>query len=123
MYYKLARIARQEFSDVVVEARIMSRRAATPLKLRLLIRDGTFVDVWLSPEGKRYAYHWEQRAKRGLIHRHDNAPDHPEITTFPKHFHDGSEATVKPSSISDDPAVALRQFLSFVRERLKLYEE
>jgi len=118
MYDELAQIALQEFDEIVSGFRIFRRRATTPLKLRLFIRDGTFVDVWLSPDGKRYAYHWEQRAVRGLIHRHDNAPDHPEIPTFPKHFHDGKEEIVRSSTISDDPTAALREFLMFIRGQL-----
>jgi hypothetical protein len=83
--------------------------------------DGTLLDVWLSPDLARYAYHWEQRAKRGLIHRHDNAPDHPNIFTFPKHFHNGSETAIEESHIPDDPQAALRQFLGFVRAKLIEY--
>lgn len=118
MYEKLAQIAATEFPDIVAGQIILGRRAAAPLKLRLQIRDDTFVDVWLSPDQRRYAFHWEQRAVRGLIHRHDNAPDHPHISTFPKHFHNGSEDQIEPSSISSNPQPALREFLTFVRQRL-----
>lgn len=123
MYNELARIAREEFPDIVNAVQVFHRRAATPLKLRLFIRDGTFMDIWLSRDISRYAYHWEQRAVRGLIHRHDNAPDHPEISTFPRHFHDGREDVVKPSDISGDPPTALREYLTFVRERLQSGDE
>jgi len=44
--------------------------------------------------------------------------DHPEISTYPKHLHNGSEENVEPSFISDDPHAALREFLHFVREKL-----
>lgn len=118
MYEDLARIAQAEYGDIATGWRLFHRRANVPLKLRLFIRDGTFVDIHLNPTGSDYAYHWEQRAIRGMIHRHDNAPDHPEIATFPKHFHNGSEDSIEPSTISDDPQVALRQFLDFIRERL-----
>jgi hypothetical protein len=77
--------------------------------------------VWLSPDSTRYSYHWEQRAKRGLIYRQDNAPDHPNVSTFPKHFHNGSENAVEESFIPDDPAIVLRQFLAFVRAKLTEY--
>jgi hypothetical protein len=53
-----------------------------------------------------------------VIHRFDNAPDHPEVATFPKHFHDGSEAVVRESSLPDDPRDALRAVLDFVRASL-----
>jgi len=121
MYAKLAEIALQEFSDVITRSETLGRRAAAPLKLRLYVRDGTFVDIWLSPDLKRYAYHWEQRAKRGLFYRHDNAPDHPSIITFPKHFHNGDEHTVEESHISNDPETAVREFLTFIRQKLAQY--
>ena len=117
MYEELARIAESEFGDIITGWQFFYRRATISLKLRLQVRDETYIDVWVSPDG-RYAYHWEQRAIRGMLHRHDNAPDHPEITTFPKHFHDGSEDRVLPSDISDDPRKALREFLLFVRQRV-----
>jgi hypothetical protein len=104
---------------VVKASQQIGRRAHTPLKLRLYISDDTFADVWLSPDGTRYAFHWEQRAKRGLIHRHDNAPDHPHIATHPKHFHNGGESRVEESNIPDDPLDALRYFLTFVRSQIQ----
>ena len=115
MYEELGRIAINEFRDIVVDWALFYRRTAHPLKLRLLLRDETYIDVWLGLSQERYSYHWEQRAVRGVLHRHDNAPDHPEISTFPKHFHDGSEENVCPSKIPDDPRQALREFLRFVR--------
>jgi hypothetical protein len=115
MYAAIERIALTEFADVVTQVNHVGRRANAVLKLRLLIGDGTFVDVWLSPTGADYAYHWEQRAQRGLLHRHDNAPDHPHISTHPKHFHNGDETTIEASFIPDDSAAAIRYFLSFVR--------
>lgn len=119
MYDILEHIALDEFSDVVKASQKIGRRASVPLKLRLNMSDDTFVDVWLSPDGTRYAFHWEQRAKRGLIHRHDNAPDHPHIATHPKHFHNGSEDNVEESYIPDNPADALRSFLAFVRGHIQ----
>ena len=115
----LASIAKTEFGDIVTGWEFVYRKAATPLRLRLTIRDGTFVDISLSPDTERYSYHWEQRAARGLIHQHDNAPDHPEVVTFPKHFHDGQEDNVRVSSIPDDAELAVREFLSFVRSSLE----
>jgi hypothetical protein len=123
IYDDLRDIAQTEFSDVVQRIETIGRRAALPLKLRLHLRDETFVDVWLNPTATDYSYHWEHRAKRGLIHRHDNAPDHPHLSTHPKHFHNGSEDNVEPSSIPDNPAEALRTFLQFVRAKLIEYDQ
>ena len=118
MYDGLALIAQVEFADIIVGHTIVGRRSAAALKLRLFVLDGSYVDIWLSLDHRRFSYHWEQRSVRGLLHRHDNAPDHPEIPTFPKHFHDGSEETIKSSLISSEPGSALREFLTFVRVRL-----
>lgn len=118
MLRDFSRIAQAEFSDIVTSTQLFYRRAGQPEKLRLHLRDGTFVDLWVNPSGTRYSFHWEHRAKRGLIHRHDNAPDFPTIATFPKHFHDGSESQVKESHLSNDLEMALREFLAFVRAKL-----
>ena len=85
------------------------------------MRDGALIDVWFSPDSARYSCHWEQRARRGLIYRHANAPDHPTISTFPKHFHNGSESAVEESCIADDPSIAFGQFLTFARAKLTEY--
>ncbi|MDI6769629.1 MAG: DUF6516 family protein [Anaerolineales bacterium] len=122
MYEELIRIAEREFGDVVTNCQLSHRRAAIPLKLRLEVRDGTYIYVWVNPSSERYSFHWEQRAVRGMIHRHDNAPDHMEISTFPKHFHNGSEDNVLPSTIPDEPQEALRDFLAFVRQKLSEIE-
>jgi hypothetical protein len=74
--------------------------------------------VWLSYDGD-YSFHWESTLQDGLIHRWDNAPDHPEVKTFPKHFHKGSKKNVKGSNISEDPKEALREVLNFIRFKLK----
>lgn len=118
MYERLAQVAVHEFGDLITGFELIGRRTGIPLKLRLRVLDETYIDIWLSPDQNRYAYHWEQRAVRGLLHRHDNAPDHPEIATFPKHFHNGSEEQLEESYISSDPVSAIREFLSFVREQL-----
>ena len=111
-------IAETEFSDIVTATEFLYRRSAVPEKLRLTLRDGTFADIWVNSSGSRYSFHWEQRGKRGVIHRHDNAPDFPALATFPKHFHSGSEDHVEESYLSDDLPTALRQFLSFIRAEL-----
>ncbi|MEW6220970.1 MAG: DUF6516 family protein [Thermodesulfobacteriota bacterium] len=123
MYAQLAELALAEHGDIIIRAEPRARRAGVPLKVRLFVIDGTMIDVWLSPDRKRYSYHWEQRARRGLLFRHDNAPDHPHLATFPRHFHDGSDAEVKESHLPNDPLLALREFLDFVRKKLRGYEQ
>jgi len=91
-------------------------------KIRVHLIDGGYLDVWLSRKiPDRFAYHWEHRHVDGGLHRHDNRPhEHLRyMKTFPKHLHDGSEENVKESTISDNPAEAVREFLSFIKLKLK----
>jgi hypothetical protein len=120
IYKALATIAHNEFADIVVHTQILSLPTGDPLKLRLSIADNSLLDVFISAGG-RYSYHWERRLiAAGEIFRHDNAPHDAwrYVTTFPKHFHNGSERNVVASHISDVPEDALREFLTFVRARL-----
>jgi hypothetical protein len=120
IYEVLRAVALSEFADIVVSARIVSLPTGDPLKLRLDIADGSLVDVFISVSG-RYSYHWERRlTSRGDLYRHDNAPHSRwhRVTTFPQHFHDGSEDNVVDSHISDNPEDAIREFLAFARQKL-----
>ena len=119
LFREIVELVLREFSDLVADAQLRFASSGAIERLRILLKDESFVDVWLSTTGK-YSYHWEQRHVRGLIHRHDNAPHYrwKEIKTFPKHFHNGSEDNVEESTISDDPVEAVREFLSFIRSKL-----
>jgi hypothetical protein len=113
---KLKDIAEVEFSDIVKDVILTDING-----LRIVLMDGSFIDVWFSLklEG-RYSYHWERKFIDGSIYRHNNAPHQrwKDISTFPKHFHEGSEDTVVPSYISDNPEPALREFLSFASKHI-----
>ncbi len=117
-YRTLEKIARTDFSDIVKDASLIGGRSAQPNKLRVYLIDGTFLDVWLSDEND-YSYHWEQRAVRGLIHRWDNAPDHPEIETFPHHFHNGKENNIQNSHLDIQVSGAFKEVLGFIKNKLK----
>jgi len=109
-----------EFSDIASDAQLRFTPSGTIERLRIYLKDESFIDVWLSPSGK-YSYHWEQRHIRKLIYRHDNAPHSKwkKVKTFPKHFHDGTEENVKESLIPNAPLDATRYFLNFARDFLK----
>lgn len=117
-YKQIEKMVHSEFPDIVTSSEIIHKRSPGSAKLRLQFNDQTYMDIWFSETGK-YSYHWEQRAKRGLILRHDNAPDHPEIETFPKHMHVGDEQTVAPSYLPNDPLSAVRAFLESIRQSFK----
>ena len=43
----------------------------------------------------KYSFHWQDRDSL-LIARWDNAPHHPDLSTFPHHIHDGVEENILP---------------------------
>lgn len=112
----LRAIAESEFADIVDNVDSDLNR------VRIFLRDNSFLDVWYSLETEgRYSYHWERRHVDGTLYRHNNAPHSrwSHITTFPKHFHEGTEDSVTESSLSDDPLEALREMLSYARQTIK----
>lgn len=121
VYKRQLEVAERDFPDVVDRREILLSESGVPLKLRLGIIDGSIVDCFWSASGK-YSYHWDRRAIDGSVYRHDNAPHAhwAHVCTFPKHFHNGSDDArdVQESAISDDPIVAIQEFLSFIRDRL-----
>jgi hypothetical protein len=113
-YQALAHLALDEFKDVVVGSTLLGGTPSSPNKLRLLLEDASFIDIWLTADGD-YSYHWERRRQRGLMYRWDNAPHHPTADSFPAHLHDGDESSISESSLSADPVSAVRQILQFAR--------
>jgi len=105
--------------DIAIHADVVYSESGIPLKLRLYLIDGSVIYVFYSVTGK-YSYHWERRIIDGTIYRHDNAPHTKwkDIKTFPKHFHDGSDSNGKESLISEEPLIALDEFLNFARRKI-----
>jgi hypothetical protein len=118
----LEQIAKNEFSDIIKDTALIGGKSTQPNKLRAFLIDGSFLDVWLSDEND-YSFHWEQRAVRGLIHRWDNAPDHPEVDSFPHHFHDGKENNIQSSQLNADMIDAFKEVLIFIRANLKFFKQ
>jgi hypothetical protein len=109
-------IAEIEFGDIVEDVIVDLN------ELRIMLVDGSYIDVWFSLKLKgKYSYHWERKFIDGSIYRHDNAPHlrWKDIPTFPKHFHNGSEDIVISSHISDNPELALKEFLGFASKHVK----
>ena len=113
---KLKRIVDIEYSDITRDSSIYHD------KLRVFIIDGSIVDIWFSKKVPgRFSYHWERRQVNGKVYRHDNFPDPlwKGVSTFPKHFHNGSQNKVQESEINDDPATGVREFMDFIMGILK----
>lgn len=123
LYTRLRDVAKTEYRDIVLDAKVMKSSTGRARKLRLSLIDETYVDVWYS-EDRSYAYHWEQAGHRAFVYRHDNAPHKlwRTVSTFPKHCHEGTESHVRESHLPDDPEEALRDFLKQVRCLMMAFE-
>ena len=111
----LAEIASTEFSDIVIACQIINH------KLRVTLVDDSYIDFrWSLALPGRFSYHWERRDITREIYRHDNSPHSKwkRLKTFPLHFHFGSDSNVIESKISLKPETAVREFLSFARQKL-----
>ena len=116
IYSQFRQIALSDFGDIVEGITVMEG------KLRLLFKDETFMDIWLSVKKKGvYAYHWERREVDGTIYRYNNLPDREakKLQTYPKHFHDKAQENVVESNLSDNPEEAIRTVLEFARRIIK----
>jgi hypothetical protein len=104
--------AEREYPDLVESTEIVRD------KLRVVLRDGSYIDFWWSVAlPGRYAHHWERRHVDGTIFRHDNIPHlkWAKLSTFPQHFHRSHPDNVMESVLSEEPEAGLRQFLDFAR--------
>jgi hypothetical protein len=112
---KIRRIAEVEFTSIVDYAEPMGA------KLRLVPSDSSYVDVWLSRklEG-RFGFHWERRHIDGRIFRYDNFPNTnwQDVSTYPYHFHNGSQDTVVASPFGQEILQGFREFMAFAESKL-----
>ena len=111
----LQRIAEVEFSGTVIQTDILGA------KLRVLLIDSSYVDVWASQKlSNRFGFHWERRHLDGRIYRYDNFPDTDwsEVATFPYHFHEGHQDTVVAAPFAPTLEQGFREFMTFVQEHI-----
>ena len=117
--FSLQEMAEQEFPQLVSSAAIIHD------KLRLVLQDGSYIDFWWSSQiPGRFAHRWERRHVDGTVCRHDNMP-HPcwqHVPTFPQHFHNGTQTTVRASNLPTEPRAAVRTFLQFAQSLIEGWE-
>lgn len=111
---ELVRVALDHAADLTIDV-----LEPSPYKRRLVFRDRSFLDLYLSisQEGI-YAFHWERRHIDGTIFRVDNYPHlHARrFKSYPHHFHDQRDERVKESEFGETPEGVLVRFLEFIRE-------
>lgn len=114
-YQKFDRIAAVEFGDIIVSSEDLGH------KLRIYLKDKTFIDLYLSVTIKttRFSIHWERRHQKKGFYRLDNTPDPDwkKIESFPLHFHFGTYRKVKASPFHGKTVTEyFRQFLTWVKQ-------
>lgn len=110
---QLRRIAEVEFAAIVVQTDALGS------KLRVLLTDTSYVDVWASRKlSGRFGFHWERRHLDGRIYRYDNFPDTDwsSVATFPFYFHDGEQEHVVAAPFAPTLKQGFREFMAFVRQ-------
>lgn len=112
----IKRIAEVEFADIVKDIHQID------YKLRIVLINNSFVDVHLSQKlSDRFGFHWECMNEKATIYRYDNFPDKrwQTVSTYPHHFHNGSQDSVEASPFPLSPIEGFRAFMEFVRDKLK----
>lgn len=114
---ELSRIAEIEFTDIVDTTEFIG------IKLRIMLTKGGFIDIWLSRKlSDRFGFHWEDRST-SLSYRYDNFPNTKwkYVSTYPYHFHEGSQDNVTDSSqFEKEIEAGFRSFMKWVRAKRNL---
>lgn len=108
----LRKIAEVEFGDIVKDSLIIDH------KLRIFLINNGFIDVSLSQKLlDKFGFHWEVTDPAGTIFRYDNFPDKnwSNVSSYPYHFHNGSQMNVETSPFPLAIVEGFRAFLEFVR--------
>ncbi len=116
-FEELQFIVKDQFLDIVADIINLS-----PDKLRLILRDKSFVDIRLSQTIRnRFDFHWERWHIDKTIYRYDNFPDtrFKQIKTFPYHLHLKTEGRVTAITFRKTLPGAFTDFMSFVRQIMK----
>ena len=113
----LKEIIEDEFLDIVKDILRPSEE-----KLRVVLKDKSFIDVRLSQKVKnRFDFHWERRYINGNVFRYDNFPDtrFKHLKSFPEHFHYQKEDKVIEAKFRKSSKYGFKDFMNFVRDYLK----
>ncbi len=109
----IAQRAEEHFSDILSEAPIIYSD-----KVRLVFVDGSYMDIRY-PVNSKYSFHWQ---REGEIIRIDTAPHHRQLSTYPRHMHNGKENDVVEDSVTElDNTIEenVMCVLEFVRRKLE----
>lgn len=88
--------------------------------IRIQLKGGIFIDIFQSPHDEsKFAIHADTKDRK--IFRLDCRPErkYQKLSTFPWHFHKGSEYNIVASPFSKDKRNAISQFLKFIHKAIK----
>lgn len=109
----IAQCVEEHFSEILSE---------TPLifsdKVKLVFVDGSYMDIRY-PVDSKYSFHWQREDE---IIRIDTAPHHGQLSTYPRHMHNGKEDAVVEDSVTRiDNTIEenVKCVLGFVRSKLE----
>lgn len=114
---ELSSIIQDNFLDIVQDIVF-----PTENKLRIILTDKSFVDIFLSEKLLNgFSFHWERSSQNNAIYRYDNYPDPKwkKVKTFPYHFHFQKENKVIDSPFAKTLPKAFIDFMLFVRKKLQ----
>jgi hypothetical protein len=112
----IKRIAEVEFSDIVKST------VRVGYKVRIVLINESFIDVYLSQKlTDKFGFHWECMDESGTFYRYDNFPDKNwlSVSTFPHHFHKGSQDSVEASPFPSTPIEGFRAFMEFIKNKIE----
>jgi len=107
-----------EFSDIITYIQETRDPFGKLIILRIYFYDGSFLDIRWNESGK-YSLHWERRHVNGTLYRYDNAKHWANVSTYPHHFHDGSQQNVRENDLPREPLKAIIHVLKFIRKKKK----
>jgi hypothetical protein len=113
---ELSSIIQNDFLDIVQDITF-----PTENKLRIILIDKSFVDIFLSEKLLNgFSFHWERNYKNNTICRYDNYPDPKwkKVKTFPYHFHFQKENKVIASPFAKTLPNSFIDFMEFVRKEI-----
>lgn len=109
----VAQCAEEHFSEILSETPIIFSD-----KVRLVFVDGSYMDIRY-PVDSKYSFHWQREDE---IIRIDTAPYHRQLSTYPRHMHNGKEDVVIEDSVTRiDNTIEenVKCVLGFVRSKLE----
>jgi hypothetical protein len=110
-------------SRVVADYQIVKERVTATdgyLRIRATLHNGDFLEAaeyferaTAGAKTVDYRYQWMDSMKKELRCRWDSTPDHPELSNFPHHVHQGSEENVVSGQ-----ALSLCQVLDIIADAI-----